>query len=70
MKPGDIRSDLLQSLAELSKVHPEWRLGQMISNLAMSAGHTDAGAVWELEDEQALAAARRLLERHKEQVAS
>ena len=67
---GDaLRTDLLSALADLSKVHPEWRLGQTIANLATSAGHTEASAIWDLEDSEALAAARRLLERRTEQVA-
>ena len=70
MKGDSVRDDLLHALAELSKVHPDWRLGQMIANLAMSAGLTEPSAIWDLEDDQALAAARRLLERRKEHAAS
>lgn len=55
------RAELLTALAELGRVHPHWRLGQALSNLAMAAGRLDAGAVWDLEDDEALAAARRLL---------
>ena len=68
MKDDAVRSDLLNALAELSKIHPEWRLGQTIANLATSAGHTEPGAIWDLEDDDALIAARRLLERRSEQV--
>lgn len=64
------RSELLKVLAELSDVHPEWRLGQMLSNLVMAAGRTDAGAIWDLEDDEVLAAGRRLLERHQQYFAS
>lgn len=60
-----VRSDLLKALAELSELHPEWRLGQMLANLATATGHTDEGALWELEDGEALTAARRLIERHQ-----
>ena len=68
---GDpIRAELLKALIELEQCHPEWRLGQMLSNLAMSAGRTDAGGVWELEDSEALAAAQRLIERRQQQVAT
>ena len=70
MNGESIRDELLTALAELSKVHPDWRLGQMIANLAMSAGLTEPSAIWDLEDDKALAAARRLLERHKQHVAS
>ena len=57
------RAELLEALAELAREHPSWRLGQTLSNLAMAAGRLDAGGVWDLEDDEALEAARRLLDR-------
>ena len=60
------RTELLKVLAELSKLHPDWRLGQMLANLAMSAGRTEASGVWDLEDDEALSAASRRLERRHE----
>jgi len=64
------RAELLKVLSELSELHPDWRLGQMIANLAMSAGRTEASAIWDLEDDEAIAAARRLIARRQQQVAS
>jgi hypothetical protein len=58
------RSDLLSALAELSRIRPEWRLGQTLANLATTAGRLNAGGVWDLEDEEALAAAKALIEQH------
>jgi hypothetical protein len=55
------REELLVALADLGRARPEWRLGQTLANLAMTAGRLDPGGVWELEDEEALAAARTLL---------
>ncbi len=55
------RAELLAALAELGRVRPEWRLGQTLANLAMTAGRLEAGAVWELEDDEALAAVHVLL---------
>jgi hypothetical protein len=55
------RAELLAALAELSHARPEWRLGQMIANLAMTAGRLDPGGVWDLEDDEALRAVRALL---------
>ena len=49
-----------RELAEIVRAYPNWRLGQTISNLAMGAGRLDAGGVWDMEDEEALAAARQL----------
>ena len=60
------RHELLAALAQLSEVRPEWRLGQTLANLAMTAGRLDAGGVWDLEDEEALAAARSLIEQYTE----
>lgn len=60
------RQELLAALAELSRVRPEWRLGQTMANLAMAAGRFDAGALWDLEDDEALLAARTLIEQHAE----
>jgi hypothetical protein len=51
------RSELLAALAELSRIRPEWRLGQTLANLATTAGRLDAGGIWDLEDDEALAAA-------------
>lgn len=70
MSECDTRTRLLQSLAQLSGVYPQWRLGQMIDNVAMAAGRTDAGSVWDLEDEEALAAIQRMLERRNAQAGS
>ena len=61
MTNEETRVELLAALAELGRAHPNWRLGQTLSNLAMAAGRLDAGGVWDLEDDEALAAARRLL---------
>jgi hypothetical protein len=70
MRINPERAELLKVLFELSELYPEWRLGQTLANLAMSAGRMDAGGVWDLEDKEALVAARRLLDRHRQQVAS
>jgi hypothetical protein len=66
MTAEETRTELLRALAELGHAHPNWRLGQMMSNLAMAAGRLDAGGVWDLEDDEALEAARRLLSRRLE----
>jgi hypothetical protein len=46
------RADLLAAIAELGRRYPEWRLGQLIANIA---GWTDQ-EIWDVEDEQLLAA--------------
>ena len=61
MTPDSTRSELLQALAELSRLRPRWRLGQTLANVAMTAGRIDSGGVWDLEDGEALAATRELV---------
>lgn len=55
------RSDLLAALDDLGRLRPDWRLGQTLANVAMTAGRMDAGGVWDLEDEEALAAVHELI---------
>ena len=50
------RSELLSRLGDLSQACPEMRLGQLIANLAVVARGTEPGAVWEMEDQELLAA--------------
>ncbi|HYV36068.1 MAG TPA: hypothetical protein VE988_10220 [Gemmataceae bacterium] len=62
MNPAEkTRQELLTALAQLSRLRPEWRLGQTLANLATTAGRLDAGSVWDLEDEEALEAAKTLI---------
>jgi hypothetical protein len=63
-----IRLELLAALSRLSQLRPEWRLGQTLGNLAMTAGRLDAAGVWDLEDEEALAAARSLIEQYSDEL--
>lgn len=58
------RDQLLAALSHLGRLRPEWRLGQTLANLATAAGRLDAGSVWDLEDAEALAAARTLIGQH------
>jgi hypothetical protein len=53
---ANIRSELLSRLADLSRACPEMRFGQLIANLAVVARGTEPGAVWEMEDQELLAA--------------
>jgi hypothetical protein len=70
MTTEETRAELLEAIGELGRAHPSWRLGQAMSNLAMVAGRLDAGGVWDLEDDEALAAARQLLGSRLEGVAA
>jgi hypothetical protein len=57
--------DLIKAVSELRTLFPDWRLGQLVANLVQAAGRDDDGAVWVVEDEQLLVAARRLIERNR-----
>lgn len=61
-----IRLELLSALSQLSKLRPQWRLGQTVANLTMTAGRLDPGGVWDLEDEEALRAAQTLIEQYSD----
>ena len=61
--------ELIRAIAELHALFPDWRMGQLVANLVTAAGGKDAGAIWDMEDEQLLAAARRLIERNGERQA-
>ncbi|HVK14463.1 MAG TPA: hypothetical protein VM597_37335 [Gemmataceae bacterium] len=63
MTSEQTRTALLNALADLGRLHPEWRFGQTLANVAMAAGRLEAGAVWDLEDDEALAAVRAMLTR-------
>ena len=56
-----VRQDLLAVLAELSVACPEMRFGQLIANLSTLARGLAAEGLWDVEDEELLAAARRQL---------
>jgi hypothetical protein len=46
MSNQETRAELLEALGELGRAHPNRRLGQALSNLAMAPGRQDAGGVW------------------------
>ena len=56
------RQELLAGLAELSAACPEMRFGQLIANLATLARGLTAEGLWDAEDEELLAAAKKQLE--------
>ncbi|MBW3539452.1 MAG: hypothetical protein KY476_04210 [Planctomycetes bacterium] len=55
------RREVLQVLGELSEHCPDMRCGQLIVNLSVVARGATAEAVWDMEDDELLAAARREL---------
>jgi hypothetical protein len=59
------REELLACLTELSEAAPDLRLGQLVANLATLAQGAKVEAIWDAEDAELLAAARRLLEHYR-----
>jgi hypothetical protein len=57
-----VRQEVLQVLAELSEVVPEVRLGQLMANLSYLVRGLSTEAIWDMEDDELLAAAREHLE--------
>jgi hypothetical protein len=57
--------ELLSELSELRSLFPNWRIGQLIMNVAMAAGAADPATLWDIGDEELLAAARRLIQRNR-----
>jgi hypothetical protein len=55
----ETRAELLKVLGELNEECPEMRMGQLIANLATLARGAAVESIWDVEDEELLAAARR-----------
>ena len=60
-----VPDELIEAMSELRVLFPDWRMGQLVANLVTAAGGTDVAAIWEIEDEQLLIAARRLIQRNR-----
>lgn len=56
---------LLAAIEELRSLFPDWRMGQLVANLTQAAGRDREGAIWDVEDDELLAAARRLIDRNR-----
>ena len=54
--PDPERQELLRGLGELSAAFPELRFGQMIANLAVVARGATTESIWDVEDDELLAA--------------
>ena len=58
------RDEMFAVLNQLGLEAPEIRFGQLIANVATLALGAKPEAVWDAEDEEMLAAARRLLDHY------
>ena len=67
---NELRQQVLAALEDLSETYPDWRFGQMIANLATIARGPESESVWDMEDEELLAAIRWQLEQRREALVS
>jgi hypothetical protein len=58
-----IRREVLNVLAELSERYPDMRIGQLVANFASLAKGPTPEAVYDVEDEEFVAAARKHLDK-------
>lgn len=58
----EIRRELLRVLDDLGEYTPDVRFGQLLANLSYMARSFTAEAIWDVEDEELLSAARSHLE--------
>ena len=59
------RDSLITALADVWKVHPHWRFGQVVANVAAWAGGERPGEIGEVSDEAMLEAAREHLRQQR-----
>jgi hypothetical protein len=57
-----VRQEILSVLADLSVYCPEVRFGQLLANLSYLAKGPTNEAIWDMEDEELLVAAKQHLE--------
>jgi hypothetical protein len=60
------REELMATLAELGELFPDWRYGQLLANVATATRGPQPESIWDCEEEELLAAARRLAERNRD----
>jgi hypothetical protein len=59
---AEVRRDLLRILNELGEYTPDVRFGQLLANLSYMAKGFTAEAIWDVEDDELLVAAKSHLE--------
>lgn len=64
-----VRREVLRVLEELSERYPDMRIGQLVANFSSLARGPQVESVYDVEDEEFLAAARRHLDKQKPQQA-
>ena len=70
MTDGALKQEILRVLSELVEHCPDVRFGQLIVNLSCIARGPNPEAVWDMEDDELLAATRSHLEDYEKRHAS
>lgn len=65
MRDPDRIPKVLRDVERLWRLHPDWRLGQLICNLAAWADPTE-NIVWDIEDDALVAEIRRHLRQQRQ----
>ncbi len=60
-----VRQEILSVLSELNDCCPDVRFGQLVANLSYLAKGPSNEAIWDVEDEELLTAARKHLEERR-----
>jgi hypothetical protein len=64
------RQQLLETLAEISNTNSDQRFGQLIANLSFFARESTNEAIWDVEDDELLGAAKDYLAHKRQNAAS
>jgi len=64
------RREIIRILEQLGDVSPDVRFGQLIANLSYIARGPTVESIWEMEDEELLAAAKKHLDNLRAQHAT
>ena len=65
MTNAELKHDILRALSELVEHCQDIRFGQLIANLAVIARGPTPEAVWDMEDDELLVAAKSHLEEYE-----
>lgn len=59
------REEIFVAIREMSDRYPDWRFGQMVVNIANWARDPAPESIWDVEDDEFLAAVREHLEKRR-----
>ena len=60
-----VYEELSDAIAELRRMFPEWRFGQLTSNLVALSGRLDVESIYNITDEELLVTAQRVINNNR-----